>query len=80
MGRRVGRQVHTYETAKEGEREKGLGRGKEGEGTGIAGLNRGHPAVNPTPMTQSWSMVTMYLRSGSPKAGIKIGIWVHVIY
>lgn len=74
-GEWIGRQVYvqTYESAKEGEGEKGLGRGK-GEGTGITRMDGEHHPLNPVLMTQSWSVVTMYLRSDSLKTGKNRGL------
>lgn len=69
-GEWIGRQVYVQirEIAKEGEGEKGLGRHK-GEGTGITRINGEHHPINPMLMTQSWSMVTVYLGSDSLKTG-----------
>ena len=54
--------------------------GKEGEGAGMTGINRGQCTMNPMLMTQSWSVVTRGLRSDSLETRTKTGIWINVTY
>lgn len=71
MGRQV--YVQAYETAKEGKREEALGETKKERDWHYWNEWRIAP-INPMLMTQSWSVVTMCLRSDFLKAGTKTRI------
>lgn len=76
----VGEYTRRHMKQQKKDRERKDWGGKEGEGAGKTGIDKGQCPINPMLMTQPSPAVTRHWRSDSLETQTKIGIWVHAIY